>query len=227
MTEISRTSVFSRREFGLGAAFLTAAGTAAARRPRHNVNLLGDAKLEAVIPEQMRPWKFVSNSGLVVPPEDQLSRAVYSQLLTRVYTKGSGPGIMLLIAQSGSESGILQIHRPEICYSAGGYQLSNVTRRQLTTPLAGWPVVNLTATTGERTEQIVYWTRIGRHLPLSWAQQRLAVAIDNLHGIVPDAVLVRISTLESDPALAFSMIDSFIETMLNSVSASTRKFLVS
>lgn len=224
MTDASR-AMMTRREVGVGAAFLAAAGVAAARLPRDNLNLLGNAKLEDVIPQQMGSWKFVSSSGLVVPPEDQLSRALYSQLLTRVYTNDSGPGIMLLIAQSGSQTGILQIHRPEICYSAGGYQLSQISQHPLKLGSAKVPAIMLSATTGERTEQIVYWTRIGRHLPVSWAQQRLAVAIDNLHGIIPDAVLVRVSTLESDANSAVALIDHFITTMFDCVSQPTRQFL--
>jgi EpsI family protein len=221
----TRTPALSRREFGIGLACAGAAGAAAAGLPRDNLNLLGNAKLEAVIPQAMGPWRFVSSSGLVVPPEDQLSRALYSQLLTRVYSNGSGSSVMLLIAQSASQTGILQIHRPEICYAAGGYQLSRVRNHRLQMRGVDIPAIMLSATTGDRTEQIVYWTRIGRHLPTSWVQQRLAVAIDNLHGIIPDAVLVRISTLGSDPYAAVTLIDGFLEAVFQSVSASTREFL--
>jgi len=225
MIQAKYIAAHSRREFGIGLACASAAGVAAARLPRNNLNLLGSAKLEDVIPQEIGSWKFVSSSGLVIPPEDQLSRALYSQLLTRVYAIGSSPGVMLLIAQSASQTGILQIHRPEICYAAGGYQLSQIQNHRLKMRGVDVPAIMLSATTGDRTEQIIYWTRIGRHLPTSWVQQRLAVAIDNLHGIIPDAVLVRVSTLESDPVAATALMDGFIEAMLQSVTTATKQFL--
>ena len=85
-------------------------------------------KLDDLVPKTIGPWKFVAASGLVVPPEDQLSRTLYSQLLTRVYSDGENPPMMLLIAQSASQTGILQVHRPESCYPASGYQISPVTQ---------------------------------------------------------------------------------------------------
>ena len=59
---------------------------------------------------------------------------------------------------------------------------------------------SLTAIRDEANEKLVYWTRIGHHVPLSWAQQKLTVAEENLQGFVPDAALVRISTQGLDEA---------------------------
>ena len=86
MTDPERTRLMlTRRKFALGLVFAGAAGVAAARQPSTHVDYLGKRKLEDILPEKIGQWTFVSTSGLVVPPEDQLSRALYSQLLTRVY----------------------------------------------------------------------------------------------------------------------------------------------
>lgn len=225
MTEFWRSRSITRREFGIGTAFLAASGISAAALPRRNLDLLGHAKLDDVIPHQIGSWIFESSSGLVVPPADQLANAIYSQLLTRVYVNPDGAAMMLLIAQSGRETGILQIHRPEICYAAGGYQLSGVRWHLLQLPSGALPTVALAATADGRTEQIVYWTRIGHHLPLSWVQQREAVAIDNLHGVIPDAVLARVSTIGSDQPAAVAAIDRFVKDLFAGVSPPIRKFL--
>lgn len=216
----------TRRKFALGLAFASVAGVAAARQPSKKLDYLGKAELEKVIPQKFGNWSFVTTSGLVVPPEDQLSRALYSQLLTRVYSNTDGTGVMLLVAQSGTQTGILQIHRPEFCYTAGGYQLSPSNPH--TIPLAGGgvPALNIAATRNARTEQIVYWTRIGEHLPTSWPQQRLAVAMDNLRGIVPDAVMVRASTYGQDQKAALAVIDRFLADLLAAVPPQTRRVLV-
>jgi EpsI family protein len=219
--------MITRRKFALGLAFASAAGVAAARQPHTRLDYLGANKLDKVLPEQLGRWTFVSSSGLVVPPEDQLERALYSQLLTRVYENRNGAPIMLLVAQSAVQSGILQIHRPEICYTAGGYRLSAVEPHVVSVPWGTIPALSMSAANGERTEHLVYWTRIGDHLPRSWREQRLAVAMDNLRGIIPDAVMIRVSTISNDKVAALSMIDEFIGTMLQSVSPQLRKVLMS
>jgi len=216
----------TRRKFALGLAFASAAGVAAARQPNRNVDYLGKAKLEDVLPKKLGRWTFVSNSGLVVPPEDQLSRAIYSQLLTRVYARDDGLGMMLLIAQSASQTGILQIHRPEICYTAGGYRLSDIEPHMIKLPWGTIPAMSLSASSDNRTEQLLYWTRIGDHLPTTWRQQRLAVAMDNLRRVIPDAVMVRVSTLGKDRAGALAGMDDFITSMMQSISPQLRRVLM-
>jgi EpsI family protein len=224
-SEAPRGPMLTRRKFALGLAFAGAAGVAAARQPNEHVDYLGKNKLDKVLPEKLGRWTFVSSSGLVVPPEDQLARALYSQLLTRVYSDENGKPIMLLVAQSASQTGILQIHRPEICYTAGGYHLSRIERHPVKLPWGSIPAISLSATS-DRTEQVLYWTRIGDHLPTSWRQQRLAVAIDNLKGKIPDAVMVRVSIVSNDKAAALATIDEFINTMVESVAPPIRRVFI-
>lgn len=217
----------TRRKFALGILFAGASGVALARQPRTNVDYLGGNKLEKVIPKQIGRWSFVSSSGLVVPPEDQLAQAIYSQLVTRVYSDGVNAPIMLLVAQSASQTGILQIHRPEFCYSAGGYALTPTEMHMVPLPSGHLPALKLAATNGGRTEQIVFWTRIGEHLPTSWRDQRLAVALDNLKGIIPDATMVRVSLVSNDQASALETIDQFVQALIQSVQPQMRPVLTS
>ena len=224
---MDQPTALTRRKFALGLAFASIAGVAAARQPSRTVDYLGSNKLENVLPEKLGKWSFASTSGLVVPPEDQLAQALYSQLLTRVYTSGTGRPIMLLVAQSASQTGILQIHRPEFCYTAGGYELTPSSPHQVSLPPAGTlPALSISASMRGLTEQIVYWTRVGQHLPQSWTQQRLAVAMDNLRGVIPDAVMVRVSTYGNDKAAALAEIDDFIRTMIGSVAPSARRVFI-
>ena len=218
--------MLTRRKFALGVAFASVAGVAAARQPTTNVDYLGKNKLDKVLPEKLGKWTFVSTSGLVVPPEDQLARALYSQLLTRVYADETGEPIMLLVAQSATQSGILQIHRPEFCYTAGGYDLSPSAPHKVALQGTTLPALSISATRDARTEQIVYWTRIGNHMPMSWPQQRMAVAMDNLRGLIPDAVMVRVSTYGTNQEATLAKIDDFIRTLMASVAPNIRRVFV-
>ena len=215
-----------RRKLLLGLLFCSAAGLAAWRKPERHLDYLGAAKLDDIVPKTIGPWKFLAASGLVVPPEDQLVRATYSQLLTRVYSDGQNDPVMLLLAQSGSETGILQIHRPETCYAASGYHISPVTSHPVSIGSDLVPANAMDATANGNTEHVLYWTRVGNKMPANWAQQRIAVAEQNLRGVLPDAILVRISTVSDDPVTAWASLDAFTRAFIQSVPPSSRDVFI-
>lgn len=223
----ARANPLSRRNLLLGAGLLGAAGLARAMVPRDPFDLLGKGKLDKLVPSTIGPWRFASKSGLVIPPEDQLKDALYAQLLTRVYTADDRLPIMLLVTQSPSQDGVLQVHRPEFCYPAGGYRLSGSSVHHIELP-GHRPLTTrmFTATSHDRIEQLVYWTRIGRDLPTSWVDQRLSVAAANLRGEIPDAVMVRISTVTPDPEAATVQIDEFARNMIAAIAPKSRPVLI-
>ena len=65
-----------------------------------------------------------------------------------------------------------------------------------------------------------------KFIPLSWAQQKLTVAEENLQGFVPDAALVRISTQGLDEAAAMRTIDQFTRAMIAAVPPPLRRVFV-
>jgi EpsI family protein len=215
-----------RRKLLLGLLFCSAAGLAAWRQPDERLDYLGAEKLEDLVPKKIGRWNFVAASGLVVPPEDQLADAVYSQLLTRVYWDGRSAPIMLLVAQSASQTGFLQIHRPDFCYTASGYQITPITPHPIDVGPKTIVTSSMDANAGGPTEHVVYWTRVGNQMPGSWRQQKLAVAEQNLKGVIPDAILVRVSTVTEDGAAATKAIDEFVASMIASVPASRRSVFV-
>lgn len=221
-----KLDLIDRRKFILGATFLASAALANARLPHTKTDVLGDRKLDDIVPKKFGEWEFVAASGLVTAPQDQLSQLLYSQLITRVYASPNNPSVMLLIAQSGSQTGLLQVHRPEFCYTAGGYSLSPVINHDIILRSKRLPTNQLTAVGSGQVEQIIYWTRVGHRLPQSWVGQRLAVAEDNLAGMVPDAVLARVSVIEPDRERATHLLDSFTRSMVESLSPLGRRALV-
>ena len=215
-----------RRKFLLGVAFASAAGVAAWRKPNIHLDYLGREKLEELVPKSIGSWNFVAASGLVVPPNDQLLQALYSQLLTRVYWDGQNPPVMLLIAQSGSQTGFLQIHRPETCYTASGYQISALAPHPIQLGSKVLPANRMDASAGGPTEHVVYWTRVGNRLPTSWKEQKLAVAAQNLEGVIPDAILVRVSTVTDDANAGRAVIDNFVRALLGAIPPNRRSVFI-
>jgi EpsI family protein len=147
-------------------------------------------------------------------------------LLTRVYSDGENPSMMLLIAQSGSQTGLLQIHRPETCYTAGGYQISPLTHRPIRLGSKVLRANAMEASAGGPTEHILYWTRVGNQLPQSWREQKVAVAEQNLRGMIPDAILVRVSTINPDAGAAKAALESFVRAFLASVPTAKRAVFI-
>lgn len=215
-----------RRKFLLGLLFCSAAGVAAWRQPRIKIDFLGKEKLEELVPKTIGRWEFVTASGLVIPPEDDFEKTLYSQVLTRVYSDNRGSPIMLLLAQNGGQTGFLQIHRPEVCYTAGGYQISAVTPHPIQVGSTVVPANRMDASSGGPTEHVIYWTRVGNQVPASWRQQKLAVAEQNLKGLIPDAILVRVSTVNDDAETALANIDEFVRAMLQSIPPSRRSVFI-
>jgi EpsI family protein len=217
---------FSRRAMLTGLLMAAAGGIAAARKPNIPLHYLGSHKLSDIIPKQMGRWAFVASSGVVVPPQDQLQSALYSDLLTGIYSDGK-QAIMLLIAYGANQTGFLQVHRPEFCYAAAGFKLSN--SREHTIKLATNAAVRAKSLDASRDgiiERLVYWTRIGNHMPLSWTEQKLTVAADNLRRIIPDATLVRVSTIVDSEDEALTSIDDFVRTLIQVVPPLQRPIFV-
>jgi EpsI family protein len=217
---------FSRRAMIAGLLMATAAGFAVARRPNRPLDYLGNRKLSDIIPKQIGRWTFVANSGVVVPPQDQLQATLYSDLLTGLYSDGK-QAIMLLIAYGANQTGFLQVHRPEFCYTAAGFKLSNPREHAIElAPGASIRAKSLDAARDGVIERLVYWTRIGNDMPLSWTEQKLTIAEDNLRRIIPDATLVRVSTIVESEQLALTTVDDFVRSLIEAVPLPQRPIFV-
>ncbi len=218
----------SRRDFLVGAACATAAGVAWARTPRNRMSLLGKRQLETLLPERFGDWHHVPSDAIVTPEsDDSLAAKLYSQSVGRLYQMPSGEGVMMLIAYGDTQSDQLQLHRPEVCYPAFGF---NVVGSSPASIKIGHGVIvpgrNLIASSPERTERISYWTRIGESLPQSGSEQRIAKLKIALAGTVPDGVLVRISNVEPDDATAFALNERFAADLLAAMSPTSRPVLI-
>jgi EpsI family protein len=214
-----------RRELLLGGTLVAAAGLTFAMDPRDHVSYLGGAKLQDLVPETIGDWNFVATSGLVLPPKDQLRDTIYSQLLTHVYQRDDGAVVMLLIAYSAAQDGVIQVHRPETCYPASGYRL--IQNQSHEVPIDGPRHPRgrfIVADNNIRREQMIYWTRLGHYFPTRWAEQRVAVARENLSGRIPDGVLVRISTLDTGDGRI--LLDNFSRALFAAVPQRMKNVLI-
>lgn len=220
--------LLSRRSLIAGGLLLGAAGIANSRRPDEPFKMLPEKlpKLNPLFPWKVGDWEYQTSSGLVLPPPDQLSDRLYNAIITRYYASPTNLPVMMLVAYNGVQDGMLQVHRPEVCYPAAGYQVE----RDHFIPLdAGGGVVvpghYLAARSVSRHEQLIYWTRIGNEFPVQWWRQHWAVAKENLKGRVPDGVLIRFSTAAPDDETAIRTLKRFITPLFRALSPTARRLL--
>ncbi len=217
----------SRRDMLFGGLAAATAVTAYARQPRTKLQMIGHGGLEKIVPHHIGAWSEEAIGGLVLPPPDQLAQLLYDQQVARTYTADAALPVMLLMAYGSSQGGMLQIHRPEICYPASGFKLSD-TRETVWewAPGHGIPVRRFSARSDTRVEHVLYWTRIGNDLPVSWAEQRIAVMRASLTGVIPDGLLVRLSAVSENAAQAEQMLEQFARIMLTDIGAKGRQQLL-
>ena len=74
---------------------------------------------------QFGEWKPVEGLNVVAPaPPDALEREVYNQEASRGFIDPDGNIVMLMVAYGESQSDRLQLHHPEVCYTAQGFRVS-------------------------------------------------------------------------------------------------------
>ena len=82
----------------------------------------------------------------------------------------------------------------------------------------------IVAETEVRREQLIYWTRLGDHFPTRWVDQHLAVAAENFAGVIPDGVLVRVSSTAAGDQ--FPLLDGFARDLFGAVGPRMRHVLL-
>jgi EpsI family protein len=181
--------------------------------------------LEETIPEQFGDWHIDPSIVPVDPSPDVEARLdeIYSQTLARTYANSQGQRIMLSIAYGADQSGDgNQVHRPEFCYTAQGFQLLSSEIGRLITDYGSLPVRRLLAKQGPRNEPITYWITIGDKATLPGFRRKINQLAYGLSGTVPDGMLVRVSSISSNTEAAYELHAEFVRDMLASMDPQSR-----
>ena len=226
--------MIDRRDLLLGVGCVAALGMAEWLKPRHVRRLLPPGtSLPSIVPSRVSGWQVGSGGDIVIPrTSGTLASRLYSDELARNYeATASGsiePPVMLLIAYGSSQSDSLQLHRPEVCYPATGFEVTALAPDDIAlAPGRVVPAVRLTATLQDRIEDIIYWTRLGESLPRNESEQRRARFNAALAGTLEDGVLVRASSIRSDSSRnRFAEIHQFLELLLRDSSPLGRQALL-
>ena len=203
----------------IGILLLLSAFAGIAMKPTKHLNSLRhEINLESSIPKVFNEWRVTDlNAQVLVNPQvaDQLKR-LYSQSVSRSYVNPKGEIVMLSIVYGGDQGRDTQVHSPEACYQAQGFQISGRSNGMLKTKYGMVPIRKLVATMGNRVEPITYWVNLGGVGSVDRTGFKIARLKMGLTGVIPDGILFRVSTI-SNETNAHLLLENFIKDLLASI----------
>lgn len=205
-----------------------ALGGASAWRPTHK---LADTRprvdLHAMFPSSFGDWATDTHVPvqLVSPDTQAMLDKIYNQTLARTYVDARGQRVMLSVAYGGDQSDGTRAHRPEVCYPAQGFEIVANRVGSVALERGELRVRELVAREGQRIEPIRYWVVVGERLALSGTEQKLAQLRYSTRGWIPDGILMRVSSIDPDPAHAHRVQAQFIQQLFRAVAPADRPHL--
>lgn len=219
-----RTAIFGATAMLASAAFAEWARPTIRVSDQHS-----DFKLEQLFPKRFGEWSVDENVPVVVPPPDQQAMLdkIYNQTLARTYVDGKGRRIMLSVAYGGDQSDGLTVHIPDVCYVSQGFKIDQGRDDRLEVlPGFSIPVRHLVASFGPRIEPITYWVLMGDEATISNTQRRLVAIRYGLRRLIPEGMLIRVSSINPDMPQALGLHQRFIHDLVAQVPLAERERLV-
>ena len=213
----------------LGVAMAATSALTGALTPKQKMSgAHADFSLDTMIPKSFGGWTVDASLVPLAPDPSQkeMIAALYDQTLSRTYVNAQGQRVMLSIAYGGDQSKQLQLHLPEVCYVAQGFDMVKAHGDELATGFGKVPVKRLVARQNARNEPITYWVTIGDKAVMSGIDQKMQRFMYGLSGRIPDGMLVRVSTVEPDEASAYRVQDRFVNQMLDALKPRDRSRLL-
>lgn len=201
------------------------AGAAAARWMKPTIHIadqIGKPNLETLFPKAFGTWIIDTNIPVILPAPDVQARldAIYNQVLSRTYVDTqTGQRVMVSVAYGGDQSDGTRLHRPEVCYPAQGFQIQSNRKATLSVNGMNLPVRQLESKLGERYEPITYWVVVGDRAVTSASEQKIAQLRYGVRGLIPDGMLIRVSSIDRDTPKALDLQQRYIADLASAVSA--------
>lgn len=206
------------------AMLLAFAGARAWRPTAHLVDTRPKVELEVLFPKTFGDWTIDERMPvqLISPDAQAVINKIYNQTLSRTYVNRQGERIMLSVAYGGDQSDATRAHRPEVCYPAQGFQMLSSRDGGIELGDRVLRVRQLVSKLGARNEPISYWIMVGDRVTLSGTEQKLAQLAYSIRGVIPDGMLVRVSSIDPDASRAYALHASFVTALASDLSTVQR-----
>lgn len=184
--------------------------------------------LEQAVPTQFGDWKeeVQQTANIISPDRIALLNKLYSETLSRTYVNSAGERVMLSIAYGKDQRKGNEVHYPEVCYPAQGFELTAQKRDVLKTPQGPIAVSRLeTNLSKQRYEPVTYWTTIGNQVTLGGSDKRMKELAFGIKGEIPDGLVFRVSTIDRDPPRAYAVQDAFVNALVVALKPANKTWL--
>ncbi len=218
-----------RRAYLLSGCMVGVAALAAAAK--HQTDASGQRavppNLDANIPKAFESWQVLATAPQLVNPQTkQMLDKLYSEVVSRTYINAQPYAVMLSVAYGHDQRGGLEAHKPEVCYPAQGFVLHEQFDAPFDSPHGVIQTRRLRTSLGARLEPITYWFASADTMAATAWDRRVAQMRGVITGSIPDGILFRVSSIDSDPRRAWRMHEQFITTLLDAVPSGTRDRLL-
>ena len=186
----------------------------------HPTNRIADdgppMNLETLIPKQFGDWhELVQQSAQIINPQTkEMIAKIYTQTLSRTYVNTKGEVIMLTIAYGSDQSDAKQLHYPEVCYPAQGFQVLSNQVGTLQTDFGSVRVRRLLTVLGNRSEPLTYWTTVGDRVVVGGKETKLAQLRYGFKGQIPDGLLFRVSSITWEAQSGYDSQQAFVSNLI-------------
>lgn len=205
-------------------AFVITAATAYILKPTY---YLADFKTKIDLSNQI-PIKFAGwqedTSFVPVLPNPQVQAkldVLYSSTLARTYINSKGQRVMLSVAYGSDQSSeVTAVHRPEFCYSAQGFKVTNLGLSSVPVGQRNIKVQHLLGVLGQRYEPISYWITVDETATLPGFGRKLIQIRYGLQNKIPDGLLFRLSTVGMKQDESFALQRQFLSDLAASMEPS-------
>lgn len=209
--------------------FAAAASAIAMKPVRVALDSADRVDYESIIPRSFGTWSMLPAdiTSVVNPQQQEVLDRIYSQIISRAYRDSqTGRVVMLAIAYGEEQSKQSQVHFPEICYPAQGFQIVRSSKDELRIQEDAIPVTRLVASLDARNEPITYWIRLGKRVVRGNLEQKIATVQEGLAGRISDGLLFRVSSIDNDTIKAYRLHDRFAADLLQAMSPDSRRLLI-
>jgi EpsI family protein len=175
----------------------------------------------STLPTAVGNWKMTGTDGAAGSKES----AFLNDVLFRTYRRADGRTLALAVAYGADQRKRFNLHLPETCYKASGYQVLSLTAQQMRLPelkLKEMLVQDLSST-----QQIEYWMVLGGRQVTGELEKRAKHLYYSVFGIAAEGVLVRVSSFATpaDAANERRVQQEFISALYQSLNREQKKLL--
>lgn len=209
--------------------FMASASSIAMKPVRVPLDPADRVDYEELIPRDFGTWSMLPTdiTSVVNPQQQEVLDRIYSQIISRAYRDSlTGRVVMLAIAYGEEQSKQSQVHFPEVCYPAQGFQISSSSKDKLRIEENQIPVTRLVAILDTRYEPVTYWIRLGNRVVQGNFEQKIVTVQEGLSGRISDGLLFRISSIESNTPQAYQLHNRFISDLLNTIPIDRKHLLI-